>query len=196
MMKPPYITNPSSPSCERSTSTSTCTCNTMLVLASSSTERIDTTADASTSHPNKTAACTPSCWLCPDASGKPLVRDCSCLGHHTAYAHISCIVNYAEKKGREGYESGSSQQHHFHNVLRYFKFCPNCYQEYQNDVKCDLSKAMVSFVERMLHDGTSRAAHLRVFALVDRLFVLCAGSNEEDISEGQLSVPNYCFLWM
>lgn len=136
-----------------------------------------------------------SCWLCleegSDASGKPLVRNCSCRGT-SGYAHISCIVNYAEHKGRQCYRS--SNQNSGDDVCRYFKFCPNCNQEYQNDVQSDLSKAMVSFVERKLHDGTPRASHLRIDALLDRLFVLSSRPQEEGSPEGQVICSKLMFL--
>eukprot|EP00984_Skeletonema_dohrnii_P032080 scaffold25496_cov80-Skeletonema_dohrnii-CCMP3373.AAC.3 len=136
-----------------------------------------------------------SCWLClgegSDASGNPLIRNCSCRGTFE-YAHISCIVHYAEEKGHQGYGSSNFNSS---NVCRYFKFCPNCNEEYQhNDVQCDLSKAMVSFVERKLHDGTPRASYLRIVALVDRLFALSALTNNAGASEGQVICSKLMFL--
>mmetsp|Transcript_24833 Transcript_24833/g.49651 ORF Transcript_24833/g.49651 Transcript_24833/m.49651 type:complete len:387 (+) Transcript_24833:115-1275(+) len=191
MTEPPTISSceHSTTSCERSVATSS-TCSTVL-SSSSILQRIDS-SDAIKSE-GTTSDC-PSCWLCleegSDTSGKPLIRNCSCRGT-SGYAHISCIVHYAEHKGRQGY---GSSNHNFNNVCRYFKFCPNCNQEYQNDVQCDLSKAMVSFVERKLHDGTPRASYLRIVALVDRLFVLSAGSNNAGTSEGQVICSKLMFL--
>jgi len=48
----------------------------------------------------------PSCWIClcdePDDDGKLPVRDCSCRGDTGAgYAHLSCIVQYAQTKSKE-----------------------------------------------------------------------------------------------
>ncbi|KAL7501363.1 hypothetical protein ACHAWT_010771 [Skeletonema menzelii] len=144
--------------------------------------------------PEGAAAEVSSCWLCleegSDASGKPPVRNCSCRGT-SGYAHVSCVINYAEHKGRQCY--GSTNQNSS-DVCRYFKCCPNCNQEYQNDVQSDLSKAMVSFVERKLHDGTPRASHLRIIALLDRLFVLSSGAHEEGSSEGQVICSKLMFL--
>ena len=61
-------------------------------------------------------------------------------------------------------------------------------------MKSDLSKAMVSFVERKLHDGTPQASHLRNVALLDRLFVLSAGTREGESSEGQVICAKLMFL--
>ena len=42
------------------------------------------------------------CWICldgdPDEAGKPIVRDCSCRGDDAGFAHLSCLVKYAEGK--------------------------------------------------------------------------------------------------
>lgn len=61
-------------------------------------------------------------------------------------------------------------------------------------MKSDLSKAMVSFVERKLHDGTPRASHLRIVTLVDRLMFLSSGTHEEGSSEGQVICSKLMFL--
>eukprot|EP00986_Skeletonema_menzelii_P006520 scaffold2479_cov153-Skeletonema_menzelii.AAC.7 len=189
--KPP-VTSP----CDVSTSTSSCghskdtSSSTCTMLSSTST----LPGSPYTIKPEGAAAEVSSCWLCleegSDASGKPLVRNCSCRGT-SGYAHISCVINYAEHKGRQCY--GSINQNSS-DVCRYFKCCPNCNQEYQNDVQSDLSKAMVSFVERKLHDGTPRASHLRIIALLDRLFVLSSGAHEEGSSEGQVICSKLMFL--
>ena len=54
----------------------------------------------------------------------------------------------------------------------------------------------MSFVERKLHDGTPRASYLRIFALVGRLFVLSAGTNNAGTSEadGQVFCSKLMFL--
>ena len=47
---------------------------------------------------------TASCWICldsePDDDGRPLVRDCACRGD-SGWAHLSCLVDYAESKSNE-----------------------------------------------------------------------------------------------
>ena len=46
------------------------------------------------------------CWVCldgdPDDEGKLIVRDFSCRGNDTGFAHISCIISYADRKTRVG----------------------------------------------------------------------------------------------
>lgn len=181
-------------SCGDCSTTSSCG-HSMLSSSTCSTHILSSSfISTDTNKPKGAAAASPTCWLCleegADASGKALIRNCSCRGT-SGYAHISCLVNYAEHKGRQCYES---KNHNFSNVCRYFKFCPNCNQEYQNDVQCDLSKAMVSFVERKLHDGTPQASYLRMIALVDRLFILSEGNSEKDTSEGQVICSKLMFL--
>ncbi len=51
----------------------------------------------------------PSCYICldegPDEAGKPLVRDCSCRGDTAGFAHLSCIIEYAEQKSKQAADS-------------------------------------------------------------------------------------------
>ena len=167
------------PLCECSTTTSTCSTH--------------ASADASLREGATTNL--PCYWIYLDeeldSSDMPLIRNCSCRGTPTD-AQISCIINYAEHKGHQYYEDG---HHELTEVCRYFRFCPNCNQEYPNHVKSDVSKAMVTFVEGQLHDGTSRATTLRILALVDRLLVLCTEENDEEgTSEGQVICSKLVFL--
>jgi len=45
-----------------------------------------------------------SCYFCldegPDETGTPVVRDCSCRGNDAGYAHLSCMIKYAEQKSK------------------------------------------------------------------------------------------------
>jgi len=45
----------------------------------------------------------PSCFICmdegPDRLGNPLRRECSCRGESAGWSHLSCLVEYAKKKG-------------------------------------------------------------------------------------------------
>ena len=45
------------------------------------------------------------CWICLDGgaddTGKPLVRDCACRGNDAGFAHMACIIKYAEKKSEQ-----------------------------------------------------------------------------------------------
>ena len=49
----------------------------------------------------------PSCWICleegPDESGNDIVRNCACRGDSAGFAHLSCLIQYAEKKCNEEY---------------------------------------------------------------------------------------------
>ena len=45
------------------------------------------------------------CYLClgegDDEEGLPLVRDCSCRGDSAGFAHLSCIIHFAEQKSEK-----------------------------------------------------------------------------------------------
>ena len=91
----------------------------------------------------------PSCWIClcdePDDNGKLPVRDCSCRGDTGAgYAHLSCLVQYAQTKTIETLKNPSKHKHH---VLDAWKICPNCEQKYQHQLALDLANSLVMFVE-------------------------------------------------
>jgi len=115
------------------------------------------------------------CWLCLgerlDASGMPLVRNCSCRGS-SGFVHLSCIIRYAEIDGRNSYQSMG-------NIGAAFQECPNCKQEFQNDLRYHLERARVSFVEREFADD--HMLYLR--ALIHRVRVLNA-ENDDDTAEG------------
>jgi len=87
----------------------------------------------------------PCCWLCleegPDASDKPLCRDCSCRGT-SGFVHLSCAVKYAENMSRDD----ADEEYRYPSA--FFRTCPNCKQDYQGDVAYTLAKARVDFVER------------------------------------------------
>jgi len=86
----------------------------------------------------------PCCWLCleegSNQGGKPLIRNCSCRGS-SGFAHLSCIINYAEKMSRDAHERGEYP-------VVFFRTCPSCKQNYQDDVESMLVKAELEFVER------------------------------------------------
>ena len=116
------------------------------------------------------------CWLCleegPDAAGMPLVRDCSCRGS-SGFAHISCITRYAESDGRQTYQNCG-------NIGTAFQQCPNCKQEYNNELRYTLERARVTFVQKeFTNDHT---LHLR--ALIHRVRVLDV-ENTADRAEGE-----------
>ncbi|KAL3798449.1 hypothetical protein ACHAW5_007401 [Stephanodiscus triporus] len=84
-----------------------------------------------------------SCYFCldegPDEEGEPLVRDCSCRGDSAGFAHLSCIVHYAEHK--------STLEANSPAFTTSWEDCPNCKQPYQNKLSLDLASAFVSFAE-------------------------------------------------
>lgn len=86
-----------------------------------------------------------SCWICleggQDESGQPLRRDCSCRGN-AGFAHVSCIIKFAEVKCKEitEYEAGVFDDP--------WTICHHCKQPYQNDLALDVSAACVPFAEK------------------------------------------------
>src|SRR5210317_739887 len=104
------------------------------------------------------------CWLCleegPDASGMMPVRDCSCRGS-SGFAHVACIISYAESDGRQTYHTSG-------NIGTAFQQCPNCKQEYNNELRYNLERARVSFVEKEFTNDHM----LRLRALIHRVRVL------------------------
>ena len=85
------------------------------------------------------------CWICldqePDDEGKPLVRDCACRGNDAGYAHLSCIINYATKKCDE------ARKFTIGIAIEPWETCPNCLQNFKNDLAIHLSAAFVSYAK-------------------------------------------------
>jgi hypothetical protein len=93
-----------------------------------------------------------SCWLCleegPDDTGAPLVRDCSCRGH-SGFAHLPCLIKYAESKSMEYVERGTCCMHDGELFReKFFSQCPNCKQSFQGDIAYEMAKYQLSFIER------------------------------------------------
>jgi hypothetical protein len=132
----------------------------------------------------------PSCYICldegPDEAGKPLVRDCSCRGDTAGFAHLSCIIEYAEQKSKQEADSDLAA------FSRPWGKCNNCYQSFQNQVALDLSSAFISFVEEAYgFSGNGMWDKVKVMSAlqckIGRLFlVLCPNSPRED--KGTLKV--------
>jgi hypothetical protein len=85
------------------------------------------------------------CWIClegggADDAGKPIVRDCACRGSDAGFAHMSCIIGYAEQKSAQATLSSE--------LITPWKNCPICKKSYQNDLAIFLAEAFVSFAER------------------------------------------------
>jgi hypothetical protein len=103
-----------------------------------------------------------SCYFClddaPDEEGKPLVRDCSCRGDSAGFAHLSCIVNYAEQKSKLAAEADFSVV-----FDEPWEYCPNCKQPYQRQLSLDISSAFISFAEATYgHPENSKWDKIRV----------------------------------
>lgn len=107
------------------------------------------------------------CYLCfgegPDESGQPLRRDCSCRGG-SGFAHLSCIVGYAKRKSDQwdgwGPEKFAEQWHK----------CPNCKQDYQNELSVELVSEFASFVAERYPDDqvkTITVLDRKLFCLLD-----------------------------
>ena len=91
----------------------------------------------------------PSCWIClcdePDDDGKRPVRDCSCRGDTGAgYAHLSCLVQYAQTKTTELSKSSRPKYEEFFTA---WQTCPNCEQNYQHEVALDLANSLILFMK-------------------------------------------------
>eukprot|EP00984_Skeletonema_dohrnii_P002595 scaffold911_cov125-Skeletonema_dohrnii-CCMP3373.AAC.7 len=141
---------------------------------------------------SKRAEDVPSCWLCleegPDEVGAPLVRDCSCRGT-SGFAHLSCIVKYAETEieGKRLYQREGALK-----CMGPFSVCPNCKQQYQDDLYKPLAKACVEFVEGGLDDekncsSSSFPHHDNLYANA-LLAKLCSldGRDEDDKDESEV----------
>ncbi len=72
--------------------------------------------------------------------GKPVVRDCACRGNDAGFAHMSCIIEYAQKKSEQAETSDEFGTP--------WDKCPICRQDYQNDLSIHLSDAFVSFAKQ------------------------------------------------
>jgi len=105
----------------------------------------------------------PSCWIClcdePDDTGLLPVRDCSCRGDSAGYAHLSCLVKYAQTKSTEILDNPNSR-----NLLGVWRTCPNCEQKYQHDLALDLANSLVLFVEKMYPAFNTPIAYLSMIA--------------------------------
>ena len=84
------------------------------------------------------------CYLClgggvDDESGQPLRRDCACRGTDAGFVHLSCLTNYAETKSKQA--SGMQE------FITPWHTCPNCHQDYQNELRIDIASEFVSLLE-------------------------------------------------
>lgn len=104
------------------------------------------------------------CYFClgeeEDEEGEPLVRDCACRGDSAGFAHLSCLVTYAEQKSRAAYTS-------FDAFIEPFETCNNCKQPFMGQLSLDLSSAFVSFAEATYgHEGSSKWDKMNILAAI------------------------------
>ena len=99
------------------------------------------------------------CYLClgqgdDDEEGLPLVHDCSCRGDSAGFAHLSCIVRFAEQKSEQvvvdtclcGHpECVSNALDIPWEFIVPWSTCNICKQAFQNQLFLDLSSACLSF---------------------------------------------------
>ena len=115
----------------------------------------------------------PLCWICLGDESETvecLRRDCSCRGT-AGYVHQSCLVKYAEKKSEDIANRDPDNQDHY--LFREpWEVCPNCHQDYQNNLAVDVSAKFVSFVQRKhLNDRPKLvdALNLKLWLLVSMI---------------------------
>jgi hypothetical protein len=108
------------------------------------------------------------CYLCLggglDEADQPVRRDCACRGTDAGFVHLSCLTNYAAAK--------SEQSLGMIGFAMPWYTCPNCHQEYQNELAVDIASEFVSFVRRTDPDDTQRqveALYVKLRAL-DSMF--------------------------
>jgi hypothetical protein len=113
------------------------------------------------------------CYLCldagPDEVDQPLRRDCACRGTDAGFVHVSCLANYAETKSKQASDTNAFSDQWID--------CPNCHQQYQNELGIDIATKFVSFVRRQYPNDTKRQVEslylkMRAFdSMLERLTV-------------------------
>ena len=113
------------------------------------------------------AAQGPACWICmeggPDDGGEPLVPNkCACRGESVGYAHVSCVVNYAQTKLDAPLENAAFDD----GALQAWTECPSCTQQYQGLMDFALSKEIIARTGGLPESRLALVA-LRAFALLN-----------------------------
>lgn len=101
------------------------------------------------------------CYLClgdeADEEAMPLVRDCSCRGDSAGFAHLDCLIKYAEQKSKGASILGAFDEP--------WRVCNNCTQLFQNQLSTDMASAFVSFAEATYgHPGNSKWDRLKIMS--------------------------------
>ena len=82
------------------------------------------------------------CYLCldggDDEAGQPLRRDCACRGTDAGFVHLSCLTEYLATKNK-----GTCT---ISEIIKPWEVCPNCLQEYRNELAVDIATKCVSYV--------------------------------------------------
>ena len=102
--------------------------------------------------------CTPSegsgaaCWICleegPDESGQGIFRDCSCRGNTAGFAHLSCLVQFAQSKSKALCEKSDKAGQCFPGHEQGpFEFCSNCKQNFLGELGLDMAKECLKMYE-------------------------------------------------
>jgi hypothetical protein len=87
----------------------------------------------------------------------PLVRDCSCRGDSAGFAHLDCLIKYAEQKSKGASILGAFDEP--------WRACNNCTQLFQNQLSTDMASAFVSFAEATYgHPGNSKWDRLKIMS--------------------------------
>jgi hypothetical protein len=88
----------------------------------------------------------PTCWVClehdDEDGGEPLRRDCSCRGEDSGFAHLSCIVEFAECRSKKWHSRHCEDLSEF---TKPWDTCINCNQSYQNELALDIADRFVTF---------------------------------------------------
>jgi hypothetical protein len=113
-----------------------------------STDKINAFSSLVSSHEGKAV-----CYLCLDGgvdeSDQPLRRDCACHGSDAGFVHLLCLTKYAAA-------SKSNWPCTISEVIKPWEVCPNCRQEYRNELAVDIATEFVSYVRRQYPDDTQR----------------------------------------
>jgi len=110
------------------------------------------------------------CYLClgggaDDEAGQQVRRDCSCRGTDAGFVHLSCLAEYAETISKQAKDD-------MDEFIKPWRVCPNCHQEYQNELAVDIATEFVPFVRRQYPDNTQRqveALYVKQCALMGML---------------------------
>ena len=93
----------------------------------------------------------PRCYICfegEDESGKPLRRDCSCRGSDGGFAHLHCLVKFAEQRTKSK-----------RSTLKAWALCSCCNSAFENELAVDMDEAFGSYVDSL--SGAEDSEHIK-----------------------------------